>query len=166
MKGPAGFDIPNRQARLYGAGDNALYWTPLPTIALAAANMLRNPTPILNRPIHICPLPTLTQNAILTTLESELNTKFTITHVDVAKMNKNARIALEKGEIMKAMKGLTISGQFYEGDYDNDFSALVENGVVGVEEMSIEEAVRDAIERWGESTPVVEGMYNVEPCEV
>jgi hypothetical protein len=166
MKGPAGFDIPNRHARIYGTGNNPLFWTPLPTMAHAAINMLLNPDPILNRVIYISPIPNLTQNALLAALENVLDTKFTVTNVDVALMNKNSRIVLERGEIAKAMKGLTISNQFYEEDSGNDFLEPVENELVGVEEMSIETAVREAIQTYGENHPIVEPMYKVDPCEV
>lgn len=168
MKGPAGFDISKKLARIYGTGHNNLCWTPLPTIALAAANMLRNPSPITNRPIYICPFPQgkLTQNIILSTLETVLGAKFEVEKVDVATINRNARIALERGEVGKAMKGLTVSNQFYEEDSGNDFSELVENEVVGVEETTVEEEIRLAIARYGEDSRVVEGMFRVEACEV
>ncbi|KAF1945723.1 NAD(P)-binding protein [Clathrospora elynae] len=166
MKGPAGFDVANRRARIYGTGNNPLRWTPLPTIALAAVNMLRNPEPIINRSIYICPLLKITQNILLGTLESVLDTKFTIEYIDVKKINENAKNALERGEPMKAMKGLAVSNQFYEGDGGNDFSHLVENDVVGVQIMAVEDAVRDAIKRYEEDYKAVEGMYKVEPCEV
>jgi hypothetical protein len=168
MKGPAGFDLANRSARIYGTGDNPLVWTPLPTIGLAAANILRNPEPILNRPIYICPFPKLTQNILLSTVESVLDTKFAVEHVDVEKINKNAKIVLERGEadVGKAIKGLTVSNQFYEGDSGNDFSHLVENETVGVGNMSVEDAVREALDRYGRECKAVEGMFKVEACEV
>lgn len=166
MKGPAGFDVKNRRARIYGTGDNKFCWTPLPTIAVAAANMLRHPERVLNRPIYICPFQHLSQNLILSTLESVLDTKFSVESVDVKKINENARIALDRGEGTKAMKGLVVSNQFYEGDSGNDFSHIVENEVVGVQAMSVEQAVRDAIKLYGEDSAVVEGMFKIDPCEV
>lgn len=166
MKGPAGFDIANKRARIYGTGQNTLCWTPLPTIARAAANMIRNPDPIRNRPIYICTVPGLSQNVILAALESVLETKFAVEQVDVKKINDNARIALDRGEVMKAMKGLTVSNQFYEGDSGNDFSHLVENDTVGVQPVSVEQAIRDAIETWGKDCPVVEAFFKVEACEI
>ena len=168
MKGPAGFDIANRKARIYGTGSNPLCWTPLPTIALAAANMLRNSEPILNRPIYISPFPKhqLTQRVLLNTLESVLNSKFEVEEIDIKKINENARIALDRGEVGKAMKGLTISTQFYEEDSGNDFSDLVENETVGVGMMNVEDAVRHAIQTYGNDCKVVEGMFRVEACEV
>lgn len=165
-KGVAGIDIANRRARIYGTGNHLMYWTPLPTMALAAANMLRNPDPIANRPIYICPFHKLSQNMLLATVEDVLETKFTIEHVDVEKINKHSRIALERGEAAKAMKGFAVSNQFYEGDSGNDFHDLVENEVVGVEMMSVEDAVRDVIKRYGKDVKVVESMYNVEACEI
>jgi hypothetical protein len=168
MKGPAGFDIANKQARIYGTGSNPLFWTPLPVIGTAAANMLRNPTSVLNRPIYISPFPNLTQNILLHTLETVLEQKFSVKKVDVGLINKNARTVLANGgpDIGKALKGLTCSYQFYEGDSGNDFSALLENETVGVGEMSVEGAVRDAVERFGRECQVVEGLFRVEACGV
>jgi hypothetical protein len=166
MKGPAGFDIKNRRARIYGTGDNPLCWAPLPSISLSAASMLRNPDAVLNRPIYICPVMNCTQNILLSTLETVLNTKFTVEHVDIAKINKHARIALDRGEASKAMKGLALSNQFYEEDSGNDFRHLAENELVGVKTVSVEDAVRDAIKQYGKDCPIVEGMFNVEACEI
>lgn len=166
MKGPAGIDVPGRRARIYGTGNNPLYWTPLPTIGLAAANMLRNPDPILNRPIYINSVPNLTQNVLLAAVESAIGQKFSVEHVDLEKINRNARIALERGEIGKAMKGLTVSNQFFEGDSGNDLSGLVENESVGVECVTVEDAVRQAVGIWDMKGPIVEGMFMVEACEI
>jgi nucleoside-diphosphate-sugar epimerase len=168
MKGPAGFDVKNKKARIYGTGENTLLWTPLENMGKAAANMLRNPKAVKDRPIYICPFVKgeLTQRSLLNTLEKVLDTTFEVEQVDLAKINKHARIALERGESAKAMKGLTVSNQFYEQDCGNDFSHLIENEVVGVEMMTMEEAVRGAIARWGEDCPVVEGMFKIEACEI
>lgn len=165
MKGPAGFDIRNRRARIYGPGTNTLSWTPLSTIAQAAATMLRNPSPILNRAIHICGVKNLSQTAILTALEMVLETKFHVEHVDVEKINSNAVILLERGEGAKAMRGLTIGGQF-SSDAAGEFGDLVENEIVGVEAVDVEIAVREALEKYGRDCPVVQGMFIVEAPEV
>lgn len=168
MKGPAGFDVANRKARIYGTGENPLFWTPLDVIGRAAANMLRSPEDIKNRPIYTCPFAKgeLTQRSLLTTLQRILDAEFDVEEIDLAKINKNARIALERGEAGKAMKGLTVSNQFYEEDSGNDLSYLIENDVVGVEIMTVEEAVRGAIARWGQNCPIVEAMFRVETCDI
>lgn len=168
MRGPAGFDVANQRARIYGTGDNPLFWTPLPTVARAAGNMLRRPDAVTNRPIHICPFikGELTQRSLLTALQKAVDATFAIEEVDLAKIDKNAKIALERGEAGKAMKGLTVSCQFYEEDSGNNFSHLIENHVVGVEMMTVEEAVGDAIARWGKDCPIVESMFRVEACEI
>ncbi|KAH6865062.1 isoflavone reductase family protein [Alternaria rosae] len=183
MKGPAGFDIPNRHARIYGSGNHPLHWTPLPIMGLAAGNMLRNPQLVLNRPIlldPISPCSTVTQNTLLHTLEKLLDTTFTISHVDVNKVHRNALIVLEewkaggeqeegKAQMGKAMKGLGLCNQFYEGDDEDhaeDLNRNVQNELVGVKTMELEDAVRDALERFGKDCQVVQGMYNVEACEL
>ena len=168
MKGPAGFDVANEKARIYGTGNNNLFWTPLPTMAEAVVNMLQDPSTVTNRPVYICPFAKgeLTQTSLLTALQKVLNTTFSVEEVNVAEMNKNARIALAKGEAGKAMKGLAVSNQFYEEDSGNNFSHLIENELVGVKMVGVEDAVRDAIARWGRDSPVVESMFRVESCEV
>ncbi|KAF2469412.1 NAD(P)-binding protein, partial [Lindgomyces ingoldianus] len=163
---PAGFNIPARQARIYGTGNNPICWTPLPTIALAAANMLRNPAPAINRPIYINGVQNLTQNALLSAVETVVGEKLTVEQVDVNKINKHALIALERGEIEKAMKGLTISNQFYDGDNWSWEGVVMENELVGVEPVSVEAAVEQAIEKWGKDCPVVEAMFRVEACDI
>ncbi|KAL1606229.1 hypothetical protein SLS60_003631 [Paraconiothyrium brasiliense] len=168
MKGPAGFDIKNKQARIYGSGNNPLYWTPLPTIGAAAAAVIRNPSATANRGVFICPFApgTLTQNTILATLEKVLESPFSVTHVDVATIHKNAKIALGREEVGKAMRGFTISNQFYEEDCGNCLEGLTENELLGVKEVSVEEAIRETIERYGTDVAVVESMFRVEPCDV
>ncbi|KAJ4992903.1 NmrA-like family protein [Stagonosporopsis vannaccii] len=168
MKGPAGIDVKNHQARIYGTGNNPLFWTPLPIIAQAAVNMLRTPEAVANRPIYVCPFRKgeLTQRSLLATVERVLASSFTVEEVDVARINRNARIALERGEGGKAMKGLAVSNQFYEEDSGGDFSHRIENDVVGVKFMTVEEAVRDALASWGQDSQIVESMYRVEACEL
>ena len=169
MKGPAGFDIKNKKVRMYGTGENPLFWTPLPTMARAVVNILlqySTEKEVKNRAVYIAPIPQISQKRILETVERVLGKKFEVENVDVQRINENAKIALERGEVGKAVKGLALSNQFYEGDAGNDFSAEVTNGAVGVEEMSVEEAVRDAIERYGRDCEVVEGMFRIEACEV
>ncbi|KAF2184152.1 NAD(P)-binding protein [Zopfia rhizophila CBS 207.26] len=166
MLGPAGFDIKNKRARIYGEGNNTLCWTPLSVIATAAVNMLRNPLPILNKPTHICGVENLTQLSLLSALQAVLETKFSVEYIDVKQINNNALIALERGEVDKAMKGLTVSGQFYVGDsIAREFLALCENERMGVVPMSVESAVRDAIAGWGMEMDVVQSFFRVEPCE-
>jgi hypothetical protein len=152
-------------------------------MGLAAANMLRNPIPILNRPIlldPISPSSTVTQNMLLRTLEKLLNTTFTVSHVDLDKIHRNALVVLEdwkegckqdegKAQMGNAVKGLAVCNQFYEGDDDSRAKDLVYNvqhEVVGVETLQLEDAVKDALQRYGKDCQVVQGMFTVEACEV
>jgi hypothetical protein len=148
MGGPSGFDIDNRKARIYGSGNNLSCWTPLPTIAVAVINMLRNPSPILNRSIFISGVLDLTQNAILAALEAETGDKFAVEHVDVWQIKKEALEALEKGEYRQATRGLTINHNFNEEDSAANFWHKVENELVGVKPVTVQEAVRDAMGSW------------------
>ena len=147
MGGPSGFDIPNRKARIYGSGNNLSCWTPLPTVAVAVVNMLRNPSAILNRGIFVSGVLDLTQNAILAALEAETGDKFSVEHVDVRQIKKEALEALEKGDYRQATRGLTINSNFNEDSAAN-FWDKVENELVGVKPVTVQEAVRDAMGSW------------------
>ena len=144
MHGHAGFDIASRKATIYGAGTNLACWTPLPTIATAVVNMVRNPGPILNRGIYISGVQDLTQNALLSALEEETGVAFTVEHIDIQKIKEDALAALEKGEYALATRGLALNSQFNEKDKVADFWNKVENELVGVRPVSVREAVRGA----------------------
>jgi hypothetical protein len=143
--------------------------------------MLRDPRSIVNQPVLICPFPptsNLTQNTLLRTLENLLHTKFSIEHVDVDKIHRNALVVLEKwkeggeqeegkAQMGKAMKGLAVCNQFYEGDDSaKDPGQTLQNEVVGVMTMQVEDAVRDALERYGKDCQVVKSMFDIEACEI
>lgn len=74
--------------------------------------MLRNPDPIINRAVFISGVKTVTQNAILGALEAEAGEKFTVEHVDVKEIKKEAREALERGVLAKAVRGMAINSNF------------------------------------------------------
>lgn len=145
MGGYAGFDIPNRKAQIYGSGNNLSCWTPLPMIAVAVVNMLRNPSAIVNRGIYVSGVLDLTQNAILAALEAETGDKFFVEHVDLQRIKKEALDALEKGDYRQATRGLTINSNFNEKDSAANFWDKVENDLVGIKPVSVQEAVRAAM---------------------
>lgn len=145
--GPAGFDIANHKATIYGSGNNLACWTPLPMIAEAVHTMLLPTTlpQILNRAIHICGVENVTQNSILAALEMETGSKFGVTHVEVKKIRQDAMQALDQADWKAATRGLTIVHQFDEEDSAANFWDLVENDVVGISPISVREAVKEAL---------------------
>lgn len=148
MAGPAGFDIANHKATIYGTGNNLACWTPLPIIAKAVHNMLLPTTlpQILNRAIYICGVKDVTQNNILAALEAETGSKFEVTHVDVKKIRQGATEALEKGDWKAATRGMTFTHQFDEEDSAANFWDMVENETVGVDPITVREAVKEVLE--------------------
>jgi len=145
MRGFEGFDIPARKAKIYGSGNNLSCWTPLPTIASAVVNMLRNPDVILNRGIFISGVRDLTQNAILAALEAETGDKFEVEHIDLEQIKEKALAALAKGEYKQATMGLTINSNFNEEDSAANFWDKVENEHVGIRAVTAQEAVKAAM---------------------
>lgn len=146
--GPAGFNIANCAATIYGTGNNLACWTPLPTIAQAVHNMLLPETlpRIVNRAMFICGVKDVTQNNILAALEAETGSRFRVEHVDVQKIGQEAMKAMEEGDWKVATRGLTITGQFDEENSAANFWHLVDNAAVGVTPVTVREAVKEAIE--------------------
>ncbi|KAL8709637.1 MAG: hypothetical protein Q9225_007426 [Loekoesia sp. 1 TL-2023] len=150
MSGPAGFDIANHKATIYGTGNNLACWTPLRTIAKAVHIMLLPPTlpQIVNRAIFICGVKDVTQNNILAALEAETGSEFEVTHVDIQKIRQGATEAMEKGDWKAATRGMTITHQFDEEDSAANFWDLVENDTVWVNPITVREAVKEVLEEW------------------
>ncbi|GME26000.1 Isoflavone reductase family protein [Neofusicoccum parvum] len=142
LGGPAGFDIAARKATIYGTGNNLSCWTPLPFMATAARNMLRNPDAIKNRPIFVAGVRDNTQGAILEALEAELGEPFAVERVDIKNIKVEALELLQKGEFKQANRGLALSGQFNEEGSAANFWPKVENELVGVEPVSVRDAVK------------------------
>jgi hypothetical protein len=78
--------------------------------------MLRNPDPIINRTVFTSGVKDVTQNAILEALEAETGEKFTVEHVDVEEIKEEAEEALERCELAKAIRGMTVNSDFNEED--------------------------------------------------
>ena len=111
--------------------------------------MLKTPNPVLNRPIFICGVLNITQNNILAALEAEIGVDFHVEHVDVKRIKQDALESLERGEGRRANRGLALNSQFNEEDGWADFSAKVENELVGVEAVDVRDAVREFLTVYG-----------------
>lgn len=148
-KGPAGFDIGRRKARIYDTGNTLACWTPLPVVARAVVNMLRSPhANLLNRGVFVCGVKNVTQNAILAALESELGgggEQFAVERVALEPIKEAAMKALQRGEWKDATRGLALWFNFKEGVSRADFWSRVENELVGVQAVGVDEAVRSVL---------------------
>ena len=109
--------------------------------------MLRNPDAIVNRGIFISGVRDLTQNAILAALEAETGDKFELEHIDLKQIKDKSLLALAKGEYKQATMGLTINSNFEEESSAN-FWDKVENDLVGIKAVTVEEAVKMAMNFW------------------
>lgn len=145
MKGFAGFDIPARTAKIYGSGNNLACWTPIHDIAFAAVNMLRNPDTVLNRAIFVSGVRDLTQNAILAALEAETGSRFEVEYIDLNPIKESALVALANRDYRQATRGLTLNSNFNEEESKANFWDMVENDLVGINAVTVQEAVRTAI---------------------
>ncbi|KAL8707179.1 MAG: hypothetical protein Q9220_007746 [cf. Caloplaca sp. 1 TL-2023] len=146
--GPAGFDIANRKALIYGTGNNLACWTSLPATAKAVHNMLLPHTlpKIVNRAIYICGVVDVTQNNILEALQAETGSRFEVQYMDIKKIKQEAMDALSKCEWKAATRGLTLAAQFDEEDSAANFWDMVDNAAVGLNPLTVREAVHATIE--------------------
>ncbi|KAL8692389.1 MAG: hypothetical protein Q9218_002579 [Villophora microphyllina] len=147
--GPAGFDIANRTATIYGTGNNLACWTPLPTTARAVHTMLLSETlpRILNKAVFICGVNDVTQNSILAALEAETGSQFRTKHIGIEEIRQQAAEALERSDWKAATRAMTITGQFDEENSAANFWHLVDNTAVGVEPVTVRQAVKAVIEK-------------------
>lgn len=99
--------------------------------------MLRNPDPIINRAVFTSGVKVVTQNAILEALEAETGEKFTVEHVDVEEIKKEAEEALERCELAKAIRGMTINSNFNEEDSVVNLWEMMGNNLLGVNPVSV-----------------------------
>ena len=150
--GHAGFNFAEHKATIYGTGNNIACWTPLRMVATALVNALRNPDQTLNRAVFICGVRDLTQNSILAALETVMKVEFKKEYIDVEQLQREALESLERGEPQKAMRGLTLSGQFNENDSAANFWEKVENELLGITAMDVKNAVEEYIQSEGVST--------------
>ena len=111
--------------------------------------MLRNPDPIINRAVFTSGVKGVTQNAILEALEAETGEKFTVEHVDVEEIKEEAEEALERYGLTKVIRGMTINSNFNEEDSVVNFWGMAGNDLPGVSPVSVGEAVKEAMEKWG-----------------
>ncbi|KIM21338.1 hypothetical protein M408DRAFT_333535 [Serendipita vermifera MAFF 305830] len=92
-----GFDIPNKKATIYSGGNARINTTNLDTIGAAVAAILANPSQYKNKFIRISDFH-VSQNEILSILEAETGSKFSIEEVDVDKLKEDSGRGLAAGE--------------------------------------------------------------------
>jgi hypothetical protein len=107
--------------------------------------MLHVPELVLNRSILIAGVKDVSQNNILAALESVTGERFTVEHIDIQPLKEMALKMLSEGKNREAMPGLTINSNFNEADSQANFWDKAENELLGVQAVSVQEAVRELI---------------------
>jgi len=92
-----GYSIPTKTATIFDSGNEPFTGTNLATIGLAVASILKHPEETANRYLDIASFVT-TQNAILSILEEETGTKWTVVKKDTGESLKTADEKLAKGD--------------------------------------------------------------------
>lgn len=92
-----GFDIPNHKVKLFDDGNAKFITTSLDSVAQSVVAILSNPAETKNRQVRIHDF-LITQNEILTELESLTRTKFAIQTIESDKLEKETTAGLQRGE--------------------------------------------------------------------
>lgn len=140
-----GFDINTSQAKIYGTGNERWTGTKVSTIGLAIARLLRKPEEVKNKFIYIYSVST-TQNEILAALESASDTKWDVSHVNMADEVMAGRETLAQGN-RAGVVPLILSYFFQEGmgaDYERDVVAA--NNILELPTESVTAIVRDVLQ--------------------
>ncbi len=95
--GSLGFQIPTKTATIWDSGNEPFTGTNLPTIGLAVASILKHPEETANKYIRVASFVT-TQNELLSILEEETSSKWTIVKRNTADSQKTTDKKLAKGD--------------------------------------------------------------------
>jgi uncharacterized protein YbjT (DUF2867 family) len=139
------FDIPNHTVTLYDDGKNQISCTTLPTIGKAVAAILHHPELTLNKRIYIADA-TFTQQEALVLFEKYTDSKWTKKYVTTEESFKQGKEHLANGDIYKGIHAQIMSFA-YNGQGSSNFQDKTSNKALGLETISLEQIVKEAVER-------------------
>ncbi|CAF1203727.1 unnamed protein product [Rotaria sp. Silwood1] len=139
------FDIPNHTATLYDEGKHLVSGTLLKNLGKAIIAILHHPELCLNKRIYIADV-TFTQQDVLALLQKYTNIKWTVKHVTTEDTLKKGQEEWTKGNFLDAYVAF-ILGLAYSGKGACDFEDKINNKDLGLERISLEQIVHDAVQR-------------------
>ena len=140
-----GFDIPNHTATLYDEGKYSVSATTLPSISKAVVAIIHHPELTLNKRIYIADTSFTGQEA-LALLEKYTGTKWTVKHISTEDSYKQAAEYYAKGDLGNAIPSY-ILGVAYNGQGACNFQDKTSNKGLGLGTISIEQIIKEAVER-------------------
>lgn len=140
-----GYDIPNRTVILYDEGKNLVSGTTLASIGKAVVAVIRHPELTLNKRIYIADV-TFTQQEALALFEKYTGAQWTVKHKSTENVHKEAVEYYAKGDLANAIPAY-IMGAVYGEQSASNFQGKTSNKTLGLETISLEQAVKEAVER-------------------
>ncbi|CAF1183143.1 unnamed protein product [Rotaria magnacalcarata] len=140
-----GFDIANRMVTLYDQGKHLVSGMILKNLGKTIVAILHQPQLTLNKRIYIADA-TFTQQDILALFEKYTNVKWAVKHATTEETLKNAEEAWANGNILNGYIGF-ILGLAYSGKGACDFEDKINNQDLGLERVSLEQAIKEAVQR-------------------
>jgi len=140
-----GFDISNHSAILYDEGKYLCSGTTLPSIGKAVVAVIHHPELTLNKRIYIADT-TFTQQEALALFEKYSGTKWTVKHISTEDSYKQGAEYYAKGDLSKGIPAYIMSAIYSDGGASN-FQNKTSNKALGLETVSLEQAVKEAVER-------------------
>ncbi|CAF1273488.1 unnamed protein product [Adineta steineri] len=140
-----GFDVSNHAVTLYDEGKNYISGTTLPSIGKAVVAIIHHPELTLNKRIYIADA-VFTQQQALALFEKYSGKKWTVKHVSTDDALKQGADYFAKGDIMKGVQAYIMSA-IYCQQGASDFRGKTSNDALGVKTVSLEQAVKEAVER-------------------
>ncbi len=143
--GVLGFDIANHTATLYDDGKHLVSGNTLDHIGKAVAAILRHPELTLNKRIYVTDA-TFTQQQALSLFEKYTKTKWTVKNVATASLIKEGAESIAKGDTARG--GLSqLLALYFGGHGAGDFENKSSNKALGLETSSLENIIKEAVER-------------------
>ncbi|KAK2773039.1 hypothetical protein FQN52_004724 [Onygenales sp. PD_12] len=143
-----GFHLPTHTARIYDSGTEPFTGVLIASIGQAVVGTLLNPTPTANKFLRIRSLET-NQNEILAAFERVTAKKWTVERISTKELYRAGQEKLAKGD-MGWVLDVVVTQIFEEGKGRSVVVSREEadNGLVGVEEVEVEDVVRDIVRDW------------------
>jgi len=140
-----GYDIPNHTVTLYDEGKNLVSGTTLPSIGKAVVAVLHHPELTLNKRIYIADA-TFTQQEALALFEKYTGTKWTVKHVRTEDSYKQGGEYYAKGDLLNGIRAYILASVYNEQSASN-FQGKTSNKALGLETISLEQIIKEAVER-------------------
>lgn len=140
-----GFDVANHAATLYDDGKHLISGTTLDHIGKAVAAILRHPELTLNKRIYVADA-TFTQQQALSLLEKYTKSKWTVKNVATTNLIQQAAESIAKGDMRRAGFSQLLA-LYFGGHGASDFENKTSNKALGLETSSLEDVIREVVER-------------------